>query len=87
MKGCVKWNVFNLGYSFMSYCKIFYVMLWYLKYFCMIEDLFIMVKFYGIGIFCVFELIKILLGYNEVFKKSCLNVLFFILILFKLYNV
>lgn len=53
----------------------------------MIEDLFIMVKFYGIGIFCVFELIKILLGYNEVFKKSCLNVLFFILILFELYNV
>lgn len=77
MKGCVKWNVFNLGYSFMSYCKIFYVMLWYLKYFCMIEDLFIMVKFYGIGIFCVFELIKILLGYNEVFKKKLFKCIIF----------
>lgn len=65
MKGCVKWNVSNLGHSFMSYCKILHAMLWYSKHPCMTEDLSTMAKLYGIGTLCVFELIKTL----SVFKK------------------
>lgn len=70
MKGCVKWNVSNLGQSFMSYCKILHAMLWYSKHPCMTEDLSTMAKLYGICTFCIFELIKTLSGHNEVFKKK-----------------
>lgn len=80
MKGCVKWNVSNLGQSFMSYCKILHAMLWYSKHPCMTEDLSTMAKLYGICTFCIFELIKTLSGHNEVFKKSCLNASSFTLI-------
>lgn len=86
MKGCVKWNVSNLGHSFMSYCKILHAMLWYSKHPCMTEDLSTMAKLYGIGTLCVFELIKTLSGHNEVFKKSCLNASSFTLILLESYN-
>lgn len=70
MKGCVKWNVSNLGHSFMSYCKILHAMLWYSKHPCMTEDLSTVAKLYGIGTLCVLGLIKTLSGHNEVFKKK-----------------